>query len=61
MNDHEEPRHRRVQSIPIPEGMARERDPASLAQISARRAIVQAQAMLLRAQAAGLETAGAAG
>jgi hypothetical protein len=42
------------------EGMAHERDPAYLAEMQARKAVLQAQAMLLRAQESYLEAAGAA-
>jgi hypothetical protein len=59
-NDHQEPRQRRGQSIPSPEGMARERDPAYLAQMRARKAVLQAQAILLQTQASDLEVPGAA-
>jgi hypothetical protein len=59
-NDNQEPRRRRGQSIPSPEGMARERDPAYLAQMRARKAVLQAQAILLQAQEAEIATAGAA-
>ena len=40
--------------------MARERDPAYLAQMRARKAILQAQAVLLQAQEPCHEAAGAA-
>jgi hypothetical protein len=59
-NDNQEPRRRRIQSIPSPEGMARERDPAYLAQMRARKAVLQAQAILLQTQASDLEVPGAA-
>ena len=59
-NHHQEPRRRRVQSIPAAEGMARERDPAYLVQMQTRKAELQTQAMLLRAQESYLEAAGAA-
>ena len=53
-------RQHRIESILNTEGMARERDPAYLAQIRARRAVLQAQAVLLRAQEPCLDAAGAA-
>jgi hypothetical protein len=59
-NHHQKPRRRRVQSMPAAEGMARERDPAYLVQMQARKAALQAQAVLLRAQESCLEAAGAA-
>jgi hypothetical protein len=59
-NDTQGPRRRYVQSIPSTEGMARERDPAYLAQMQARKATLQAQAVLLRAQERCLEAMGAA-
>lgn len=59
-SDHEEPRRRRGPSILTGEGMALERDPAYLAQIRARKAILQAQTALLRAQEPCLDVAGAA-
>jgi hypothetical protein len=59
-NDNEEPRRRRVQSILTTEGMALEPDPAYLAQMWARKAMLQAQAALLRTQALDLEGVGAA-
>jgi hypothetical protein len=58
-NDLQEPRRRRGRSIPSPEGVARERDPAYLAQMQARKAMLQAQAARLRAEELCLE-AGAA-
>jgi hypothetical protein len=59
-NDHREPRRRRMQSILTAEGMALEHDPAYLAQMSARKVMLQAQAVLLQAQASDLDVAGAA-
>jgi hypothetical protein len=59
-NDHEGPRRRRALSTLTAESAAREHDLAYLAQMWARKAMLQAQAVLLQAQAAGLETAGAA-
>jgi hypothetical protein len=59
-NDTQGPRRRYVQSIPRTEGMALERDPAYLAQMRARKATLQAQAVLLRAQERCLESVGAA-
>jgi hypothetical protein len=59
-NDNQGPRRRYVQSIPSPEGMARERDPAYLAQMRARKAVLQAQAILLQTRASDLEVPGAA-
>jgi hypothetical protein len=59
-NDREDPRRRRIQSILTAEGMALERDPAYLAQIRARKAMLHAQAALLQAQEPCLEAAGAA-
>jgi hypothetical protein len=53
-------RRRRVQSVPTAEGGALERDPTYLAQMSARKAMLQAQAVLLRAQASDLEVGGTA-
>jgi hypothetical protein len=58
-NDNREPRRRRVQSSLTVEGMARERDPACLAQIQARKATLHAQAVLLQAQEPDLEAVGA--
>jgi hypothetical protein len=60
MNNRQEPRRRRVQSMPTAEGMARERDPAYLAHMRARKATLQAQAVLLRAQESCVDAAGAA-
>jgi hypothetical protein len=60
MNNCREPRRRYVQSIPAAEGMALERDPAYLAHMRARKAMLQAQAVLLRAQDSCLDAAGAA-
>ena len=57
-NDHQGPRRRHTPSILTAEGLALERDPAYLAQMRARKAILQAQAVLL-AQASGLEVVGA--
>ena len=54
------PRRRRVPSILVAEDMALERDPGYLAQMRARKAMLQAQAALLRAQEPCLEVAGAA-
>jgi hypothetical protein len=59
-NDTQGPRRRYVQSIPSTEGMALERDPAYLARMRARKATLQAQAVLLRAQERCLEAVGAA-
>ena len=58
--DHQGPRRHHARSSLMAEGVARERDPAYLAQMQARKATLQAQAVLLRAQEVGLETAGAA-
>jgi hypothetical protein len=60
MNDHQESRWRRVQSMPMAKGMALERDPAYLAQMRARKAELQAQAVLLQAHVSDLGMAGAA-
>jgi len=60
MNDSQGLRRRRVSSILAAEGTAHERDPAYLTQMQARKAELQAQAVLLRAQEPGLEVAGAA-
>jgi hypothetical protein len=51
---------RHIESIPNTEGMARERDPAYMSEMKARKAMLQAQAMLLRTQESCLEAAGAA-
>jgi hypothetical protein len=59
-NDNQESRRRRVPSILMAEDMALERDPGYLAQMRARKAMLQAQAALLRAQEPCLEVAGAA-
>jgi hypothetical protein len=59
-NDTQGLRRRYVQSIPSTEGMALERDPAYLARMRARKATLQAQAVLLRAQERCLEALGAA-
>jgi hypothetical protein len=59
-NDNGEPRQCRGPSILTAEGMARERDPAYLAQIRARRAMLQAQAVTLLAQVSDLQVVGAA-
>lgn len=59
-DDNQGLRRRRVQSMRTAEGMAHERDPAYLAEMQARKAVLQAQAMLLRAQESYLEAAGAA-
>jgi hypothetical protein len=48
-NDNKEPRRRRVQTILTAEGMAPECDPAYLAQIRARKAMLKAQMALLQA------------
>jgi hypothetical protein len=60
MNDSAGVGRRCAQSSLTVEDMARERDPAYLAQMRARKATLQAQAMLLQAQETALETAGAA-
>jgi hypothetical protein len=59
-NDNQVPSQRRVRSILTAEGMALERDPAYLVQMRARKAMLQAQAALLRTQAPCLDVAGAA-
>jgi hypothetical protein len=59
-SDHQKPRRRRALSILTAEGMALERDSAYLAQIRTRKAMLQAQAALLRAQESCLEAVGAA-
>ena len=59
-NNHQEPRQRRVQSTPAAESMALERDPAYLTEMRARKTMLQAQAVLLRAQESCLNAAGAA-
>jgi hypothetical protein len=53
------PRRSRAASI-LAEGVMRERDPAYLAQMQARKAMLQAQAVVLRAQEPCLDAAGAA-
>ena len=60
MNDHQGLRRRRIPSMPTTEDMALERGPAYLAQIQARKAMRQAQAVLLRAQEPDLQVAGIA-
>ena len=60
MNDHEESRRRRVSSILAVEDVVRERDPAYLAVMRARKAVLQAQATLLQTQQAELEAVSAA-
>jgi hypothetical protein len=57
---HQGPRRRRALSILMAEGMALERDPAYLARIRARKAMLHAQVVLLRTQELCRETAGAA-
>jgi hypothetical protein len=59
-NDNQEPRRRCVPSILTAEGMALECDPAYLAQMRARKSMLQAQAVLLRGQEPCLEAVGAA-
>jgi len=59
-NDSAEMYRRRTQSSLTVEDAALERDPAYLAQMRARKAILQTQAALLRAQERYLETVGAA-
>jgi hypothetical protein len=59
-NDNKEPRRRRIQTILTAEGMAPERNPAYLAQIRARKAMLKAQVVLLQAQALCVEATGAA-
>jgi hypothetical protein len=59
-SDNKEPRRRRGPSILTAEGIARERDPAYLAQMQVRKAMLRAQAVLLQAQEPRLETVGAA-
>ena len=51
---------RRIGPIPNIEGTTRERDPAYLAQMRARKAVLQAQAAWLRAQELDLQAVGAA-
>jgi hypothetical protein len=58
-NNGAEAYRRRTQSSLAAEGLTLERDPAYLAQMRARKAILQAQAVLLRAQTVNLEVAGA--
>jgi hypothetical protein len=59
-NDNQEPRRRRIPSILTAEGMPLERDPVYLAQMQARKAMLQAQAARLRAQEPCLDAASAA-
>jgi hypothetical protein len=59
-NDNQGVCQRRTSSSLTAEDVARERDPAYLAQMRARKTVLQAQAMLLQAQASDLEVAGAA-
>ena len=59
-HDNQEPRRRRGPLILTAEGTARERDPDYLAQMRARKAVLQAQAVLLRAQESYPEVVGAA-
>ena len=59
-NDNQGLRRRRTQSSLTAEDMVRERDPGYLAQMRARKTMLQAQAMLLQTQASDLEVAGAA-
>jgi hypothetical protein len=59
-NDGQELRQHCVQSILTAEGVALKRDPGYLAQIRARKAVLQAEAALLQAQTSGFEVAGAA-
>jgi len=58
--DSEGSRRRRASSILTAEGPTLERDPAYLAQIQARKAMLEAQAVLVQAQEPCLEAAGAA-
>jgi hypothetical protein len=60
VNDHQGPRRRRTPSILKAENVALERDPAYLAQMRARKAVLQAQVMLLQARAPCVEAATAA-
>jgi hypothetical protein len=59
-NDTQESRRRRVPSILTADGMALECDPAYLAQMRARKAVLQAQTALLQGQATCLDVVGAA-
>jgi hypothetical protein len=59
-NDNRESRRRHRPSILTAEGMGFECDPAYLAQMRARKAMLQAQAARLQAQELGLEVVGAA-
>jgi len=59
-NNGQEPRRRRTPLSPAAADATREHDPAYLAQIRARKVMLQAQAVLLRAQESCLEAAGAA-
>jgi hypothetical protein len=59
-NNGQETYRRRTPSILTTEDAALERDPAYLAQMRARKATLQAQAVLLRAQELCLEAVGAA-
>jgi hypothetical protein len=54
------PRRRRVPSVLMAEELALERDPADLARMRARKAMLHAQAALLQASTPCLEVAGAA-
>jgi hypothetical protein len=58
--DHQGPRRRQALSILTAEGLALECDSAYLVQMQARRAMLQAQAVWLRAQELGFEAVGAA-
>ena len=60
MNESQGQRRHRSSSSLKAEDMALERDPAYLAQMRARKATLQAQAVLLQARASALEVAGAA-
>jgi hypothetical protein len=59
-NYNEVPRRHRIPSSLTAEGTGIEQDPAYLAQMRARKAVLQAHAVLLQDQATCLETAGAA-
>jgi hypothetical protein len=59
-DDYQGPRRRHALSSPMAEGMTLERDPAYLEQMRARKAMLQAQAVLLRARESCLEAVGAA-
>jgi len=59
-NDGQGLRRRRTSSSSPAADAARERDPAYLAQMRARKAMLQAQAVLLRTQESCLDAAGAA-